>query len=55
MEIPTIDGDSPVGKKIYPLWIRFLSTTGPVKSRGNQGRPLSKVKYYLATDSAQVP
>ena len=55
MEMPAIDGDSPVDKNIYSLLVRFLSTAGPVKSRGKQGRPLSKVKYFLATDSAQVP
>ena len=31
------------------------STTGHVKSCGNQGRPFSKTKYYLITDSARVP
>lgn len=31
------------------------STTGHEKPRGNPGRPLSKAKYSLATDSEQVP
>ena len=55
MEMPTIDGDSPVDKKIYSLFIKFLSTAGPGKSRGKLGGPPSKVKYSLATDSARVP
>ena len=31
------------------------STAGHVKPRGNQGGPPPKAKYYLATDSEQVP
>jgi hypothetical protein len=33
----------------------FSSTTGHEESCGNPGRPLSKAKYSLATDSEQVP
>ena len=54
LERATIAGDSPVGEnKAAPDG--FLSTTGHVKSGGNLGRPLSKAKYSLATDSEQVP
>ena len=35
--------------------VMFLSTFGHVKSGGNLGGPSSKPKYYLLTDSAQVP
>ena len=31
------------------------STTGHVKSCGNPGRPFSKTKYFLMTDSVIVP
>jgi hypothetical protein len=33
----------------------FLSNTGHEKSRMNLGRPLSKAKYELVTDSEPVP
>ena len=33
----------------------FLSTTGHLKSCGNPGRPRSKAKHYLLTDSELVP
>ena len=35
--------------------MRYLSTAGHVKPCRNLGRPRSKAKYYLATDSEQVP
>ena len=34
---------------------RFLSTAGHEKSRGKQGGPSPKAKYYIATDSELVP
>lgn len=54
MERPATEGDSPVSERFcsregYP------STTGHVKSGGNLGRPFSKAKYYLSTDSERVP
>ena len=54
LERPTIEGDSPVCE-IQTAPDKFLSTTGHVIARGNLGRPLSKAKYSLATDSAPVP
>ena len=54
LERPTIDGDSPVDES-EAAHDEYLSTTGHVQSRGNLGRPLSKAKYSLATDSEQVP
>ena len=36
-------------------WVSILSRTGHVKPCLNLGRPLSKPKYYLLTDSEQVP
>ncbi len=54
LEGPTKEGESPVSEiQLAPN--EFLSTTGHVQSRGNPGRPLSKAKYSLATDSEQVP
>ena len=54
LERPTTAGDSPVCK-IQTAPDKFLSTTGHVIAGGNPGRPLSKAKYSLATDSAPVP
>ena len=34
---------------------RILSTAGHEKPCRNPGRPRSKAKYYLATDSEEVP
>ena len=48
-------GDSPVGEKKMSFWALFPSTAGHVKSRGKLGRPLSKAKYSLVTDSELVP
>ena len=49
-----IEGDTPVhesGKNPAGT----LSTLGHVKPRGKLGGPSSKAKYYLVTDSEQVP
>ena len=35
--------------------MEVLSTTGPEKPCGNLGRPRSKAKYSLMTDSEPVP
>jgi hypothetical protein len=55
LESPTIAGDSPVGEKKLSFSTGFPSTAGHVKSRWNLGRPLSKAKYSLVTDSEPVP
>jgi hypothetical protein len=55
LERLTAGGDSPVGEKKWPLLIRYLSTTGHEESCGNPGRPFSKAKYSLMTDSEPVP
>jgi|AntAceMinimDraft_15_1070371.scaffolds.fasta_scaffold20314_1 hypothetical protein len=54
MEMQTVEGDSPVSENKTTLDV-YLSTTGHVKPGRNQGRPLSKAKYSLATDSELVP
>ena len=55
LERPAIAGESPVDENALARWVEVLSTAGPEKPRGNPGRPLSKAKYYLMTDSAPVP
>ncbi len=50
-----MEGDSPVCETILARWIEVLSTTGPEKPCGNLGRPRSKAKYSLMTDSEPVP
>ena len=52
---PTKVGDSPVGENQQTSCSVFPSTAGHVESRGKLGRPLSKAKYSLVTDSEQVP
>ena len=54
LERPAIEGASPV-REIQSTPDEFLSTMGHEKPRGNLGRPLSKAKYSLATDSELVP
>jgi len=54
LESSSIEGKTPVGEKMNTLE-KILSTAGHVKSRGKQGGPPPKAKYYLATDSEQVP
>ena len=54
LEWPAIEGASPVSEIETTLEL-FLSTIGHVKSGGNLGRPLSKAKYSLTTDSEPVP
>ena len=49
-----IQGDSPVGKTLKRLDL-YLSRAGHVKPGLNLGRPLSKAKYSLMTDSEAVP
>ena len=48
------EGESPVcGQVLSPGW--HPSTAGHVKPCGNSGGPPPKAKYYLVTDSGQVP
>jgi hypothetical protein len=54
MEWPIKEGDNPVSE-MYRTLEEFQSTVGHVKPGGKSGRPLSKAKYILATDSEQVP
>ena len=55
MEMPAIEGDSPVGEIVCsPLLSAYQSSTEAVELRVKLGRPLSKAKYYITTDSAQV-
>ena len=48
------EGESPVIEIVREL-VGILSRTGHEKSCLNLGRPLSKAKYSLLTDSEQVP
>ncbi len=50
----TIGGESPVSE-IDNLLASILSRTGHEKPCLNLGGPPSKAKYYLLTDSEQVP
>ena len=54
MEYRTKEGESPVDE-IEQRLSGYLSTTGHEQPGGNLGRPFSKPKYKLATDSEQVP
>jgi hypothetical protein len=54
MERPAIAGDSPVSERERRSE-RHPSNAGHVKPGVNLGGPSSKAKYYLATDSEQVP
>ena len=46
------EGDSPVSEINHSVWVWNLSTTGHVKPCWKLGRPRSKAKYVIATDSA---
>ena len=50
----TKEGESPVSEN-ERVWASILSRTEHEKLCLNLGRPLSKAKYYLLTDSVQVP
>jgi hypothetical protein len=50
----TAEGDSPVSKNVVGL-VNTPSKAGHEKSCLNPGGPSPKTKYYLVTDSAQVP
>ena len=54
LERPIIEGNDPVDERqMQPSGI--LSTAGHEESRGKQGGPPPKAKYYLVTDSELVP
>ena len=53
LESVAIEGNSPVNESNLSSET-ISSTTGHEKSCGNPGRPLSKAKHYLVTDSEQV-
>jgi hypothetical protein len=55
MERAAREGESPVGETGPAFLDRIPSTTGHVEPCGNPGGPSSKAKYYLVTDSEQVP
>ena len=48
------EGDTPVHESGRQP-VEFLSTLGHEKSGGKLGGPSSKAKYYLLTDSEEVP
>ena len=54
LERSAIEGESPVGGRVRSPF-DFLSTTGHVLSCGKPAGPPAKAKYYLITDSEQVP
>ncbi len=49
------EGESPVKEPCRRRCHAYPSTTEPVELCGNLGAPSSKAKYFLATDSGQVP
>ena len=50
LESTTKESESLVGERLRYAG-KIVSTTGHEKPCGNLGRPLSKAKYSLATDS----
>ena len=54
LERPTEEGESPVNENKTSC-DGYLSSAEHVEFGVNLGRPLSKAKYSLATDSVQVP
>ena len=54
LERGATQGESPVGE-VTAASDGCLSSAGHVQSGMNPGRPLSKAKYSLATDSVRVP
>ena len=53
--MPAIEGESPVREIVdTPLPSGFQSSADAVELRVKLGRPLSKAKYSITTDSAQV-
>ena len=54
LEKHTIDGESPVYERKVEI-SGIQSSTRHEKSRMNNGGPPPKAKYYLMTDSEEVP
>ena len=54
MERPGIEGNTPVDENLDSS-VRYLSKAGHEKPCLNPGRPLSKAKYSVVTDSERVP
>ena len=52
---PDREGEIPVSEIEMDLLIQYLSTAGHEKPCWKLGRPRSKTKYSLATDSEVVP
>ena len=52
---PAKEGESPVFDMVLSSWICVLSTARPEKPCRKLGRPRSKAKYDVATDSEPVP
>ena len=52
---PARGGESPVPDIEGPSWGGFLSTARLEEPCRNPGRPRSKAKHDMATDSAEVP
>jgi hypothetical protein len=54
LESLTVEGDSPVAVRHW-LWSDFPSSTLLLEWRVNLAGPPAKPKYFLMTDSGQVP
>ena len=53
--MPAIEGESPVREIVdTPLLSAYQSSADAVELRVKLGRPLSKAKYSITTDSEQV-
>lgn len=48
---PAVEGESPVHENHVSAWMRFPSSSGPVKSAVNLPGPPGKPEYSLVTDS----
>ena len=55
LEKPAVVGESPVGENTGPALHCFPSSSELVKFAVNLAGPPAKPKYYLVTDSGQVP
>ena len=55
LEKPAVVGDSPVGENTGSALHCFPSSSELVKFAVNLAGPPAKPKYYLVTDSGQVP
>jgi hypothetical protein len=55
LEKPAVVGDSPVGENTGSAWHYIPSSSELVEFAVNLAGPPAKPKYYLVTDSGQVP